>query len=71
MDIAPKVTVVLQLKDMVQKNKKTGFERRLRLAIKDPKDGGEMLTFLALQIKLKIAVKILDGWNFALRIAYI
>ena len=47
-DVAPKVKVVLQLKDMVQKNKKTGFERRLRLAIKDPKDGGEIWLFLAL-----------------------
>ncbi|KAK7114291.1 hypothetical protein V1264_000374 [Littorina saxatilis] len=36
--VAPKVTMLLQLKDMVQKNKKTGFERRLRMAIKDSKD---------------------------------
>jgi hypothetical protein len=38
--VAPGVTMVMQLNDMVQKNKKTGFERRLRMAIKDEKDGG-------------------------------
>ncbi|XP_076469842.1 poly [ADP-ribose] polymerase 2-like [Babylonia areolata] len=38
-DVAPKVTMVLQLEEGVQKNKKTGFERRIRMAIKDPKDG--------------------------------
>lgn len=36
--VAPKVTMVLQIDESVQKNKKTGFERRIRMAIKDPKD---------------------------------
>ena len=40
LNVAPKVTMVVQLAEMVQKNKKTGFERRIRMAIKDPSDGG-------------------------------
>ncbi|KAL8613854.1 hypothetical protein ACOMHN_032844 [Nucella lapillus] len=35
---APKVIMVLQIEEGVQKNKKTGFERRIRMAIKDAKD---------------------------------
>lgn len=38
-EVAPKVTMVMQVNNMVQKNKKTGFERRLRMVIRDPKDG--------------------------------
>ncbi|KAK7475539.1 hypothetical protein BaRGS_00033228, partial [Batillaria attramentaria] len=37
-DVAPKVTMLLQPLKMVQKNKKTGYERRLRMAILDPGD---------------------------------
>ncbi|PVD21135.1 hypothetical protein C0Q70_19301 [Pomacea canaliculata] len=36
--VAPKMTMIFHMKKMVQKNKKTGFERRIRMAILDKAD---------------------------------